>query len=74
MQNKQTFWFRLPLNMVKELGIAGEHTAAGGASDQSLLCMTAQMFPQTVLDFKESITTYKKRTKMFHTDKMIINK
>lgn len=66
MQNKRTFWFCLPLNMVKELGIAGEHTAAGGASDQPLLCMTAQMFPQPILDFKESITAYKKSQNVSH--------
>lgn len=53
---ERIFRFCLPLNMVKELGITGKHTAAGGTGDQPLLRMTAQMFPQTVLDFKERIT------------------
>lgn len=52
--------------MVEELSIAGEHTAAGGASDQPLLCMAAQMLTQAVLDLKESVAACKKSTIVLH--------
>lgn len=51
-------WLSLSLDVVKELGVAGEHAAAGGAGHQALLSVAAQMLPQTVLDLKECITTF----------------
>lgn len=51
--------------MIEEFGIAGEHAAAGGARDQALLCMTAQMFTHAVLYLEKSITAYgKNKTKI----------
>lgn len=52
-----TLWLGLSVDVVEELGVAGEHAAAGGAGHQALLSVAAQMLPQTVLDLKECITT-----------------
>ena len=52
-----TLGLRLPVEVVEQLGVAGEHAAAGGAGHHLLLGVAPQMFPQAVPDLKEGVAT-----------------
>lgn len=50
-----TLGLSLSLNVIKELGVAGEHAAAGRTGHQALLRMTAQVLAKPIFDLEESI-------------------
>ena len=52
-----TLGLRLPVEVVEQLGVAGEHAAAGGAGHHLLLGVAPQVLPQTVPDLKEGVAT-----------------
>lgn len=55
---KRILWLGLSLNVIKELGVAGEHAATGRTGHQTLLSVTAQVLAQSILDLKEGVTAF----------------
>ena len=45
----------LALDVVEELGVAGEHSPAGGAGHDALLGVAPQVLPQPVLYLEEGL-------------------
>lgn len=46
----------LSVEMVKQFGVAGEHAATGGTSNELFLSVSAHVLPQTITDLEESVT------------------
>lgn len=51
-----TYWLGLPVQVVKQLCVAGEHAATSRTGYKSLLSVAPHVFSQTVPDLEESIT------------------
>lgn len=49
------YWLHLPLEVVKQLSVAGKHAATCGTSHKSLLSVAPHVFPQPVPDLEEGI-------------------
>lgn len=58
LTNQGLLWLGLSVDMVEELGVAGEHAAAGGAGHQALLGVAPQVLSQTVFDLEEGVTSF----------------
>lgn len=50
-----TDWLGLPVQVVKQLRVAGEHAAAGGTRRQLLLSVAAHVLSQTVPDLEVGV-------------------
>lgn len=50
-----TIWLGLPVQVVEQLSVAGEHAATGGTGHQLLLSVAPHVLPQSVLDLEESV-------------------
>lgn len=50
-----TDWLGLPVQVIEQLGVAGEHAAAGGTRHQLLLSVAAHVLPQTVPDLEVGV-------------------
>lgn len=48
----------LPVEVIKELGVAGKHAATGGAGHQSLLSVAAEVLSEAILDLEECVTAF----------------
>ena len=53
----------LPVEVVEQLGVAGEHAAAGRTGDQSLLSVAPDVFSQSVADLEESVAACRREKK-----------
>lgn len=51
-----TVWLGLPVQVVEQLSVAGEHAAAGGTGHQLLLSVAPHVLPQAVPDLEERVT------------------
>lgn len=58
-----TYWLGLPVQVVKQLCVAGEHAAAGRTGHKSLLGVASHVFSQTVPYLEESVTACNKDIK-----------
>lgn len=50
-----TYWLGLPVEVVEQLCVAGEHAAACRTGDESLLSVASHVFSQTVPDLEKGV-------------------
>ncbi len=63
-----TYGLGLPVQVVKQLSVAGEHAATRGTGYQPLLSVAPHVFSQTVPDLEESITAWNKNIIHIYTE------
>lgn len=61
-----THWISLPVQVVKEFGVAGKHAATRWTGYEPLLSVATHVFPQTIPDLEESITACNRHIKTLY--------